>query len=394
MRKNRLTIAHGIAVLAGVLTLGLAGTALALHDGGVAHCDACHSMHNSPDNPVAPGATPNNQLLKGSDPSSTCLNCHAGGGSYHIFSTDASSPTPGGDFFWLTKSYTNVIRGTPHTSDPDNMGHNVIASDYGLLVDGTNAMAPGGTYPAGDLYCTSCHDPHGQVAGGTEGGQLAISVSGSYGVEPDPNTIAGNYRLLADAQYTTSGNWGAAAITAAAPIAVAGAGFAFGEKDDNHPAYGTGMSEWCASCHGLYVNDSHKHPAGNTEFLNGQATNYNSYVRTGDFGGDQSTSLTALVQFERQETDKALLLADTTSTAGPDSTDNVMCLTCHRAHASAFNNITRWDTETELLADSFPNEQNLADMGALPNSAYYGRVITTEFGDFQRGLCNKCHVKD
>ncbi|MDH5566239.1 MAG: hypothetical protein OEY15_06170, partial [Myxococcales bacterium] len=100
------------------------------------------------------------------------------------------------------------------------------------------------------------------------------------------------------------------------------------------------------------------------------------------------------VQFERQETDKALLLAGVTSTAGPDSTDNVMCLTCHRAHASAFNNITRWDMERELLAESFPNADNLIAMGAVENAAYYGRDIATEFGHYQRSFCNKCHVKD
>ena len=52
MRNRKRTIVHGIAVLAGVLTLALGGTALAFHGGGVAHCDGCHSMHNSPENPV------------------------------------------------------------------------------------------------------------------------------------------------------------------------------------------------------------------------------------------------------------------------------------------------------------------------------------------------------
>jgi hypothetical protein len=33
-------------------------------------------------------------------------------------------------------------------------------------------------------------------------------------------------------------------------------------------------------------------------------------------------------------------------------------------------------------------------MGAVPNADYYGRDITTEYGEFQRSLCNKCHVKD
>jgi hypothetical protein len=391
--RNRSKIVHVIAVLAGVLTLALGGTALAFHDGGVAHCDGCHSMHNSPENPVS--GTPNNLLLKGSDPSSTCLNCHAGAGSptsYHVMSTNATAWSPGGDFFWLTQSYTNVVRGNPVTSDPDNMGHNIVATDFSLIADATNSVAPGGTYSASVLGCTSCHDPHGQVQGGTANGQDPISVSGSYGDVAPANTIAGNYRLLGDDLYDPS--FAPSPINVAAPIASLPYATRFAETDASHPAYGAGMSEWCASCHGTYINDSHKHPSGNTEFLNGQAANYNSYVATGDFTGVPATAYLALVPFEHQETDRQVLLTSATSTAGPDSSKNVMCLTCHRAHASAFNNITRWDMEHELLAESYPSAANLTAMGAVPDSAYYGRDIATDFGDFQRSLCNKCHVKD
>jgi cytochrome c553 len=257
------------------------------------------------------------------------------------------------------------------------MGHNVIAGDFGLTVDGTNTQAPGGTFPASVLGCQTCHSPHGQVDGGSANGALPISVSGSYGAVPPAGTIAGNYRLLKN--------------LAAAPTAVTAG---FGETDTSHPAYGENMSEWCGTCHGAYINDSHRHPAANAEFLNGQATTYNAYVATGDYTGDPTTSFLQFVQFERQETDIPTLLAGVTSTAGPDSSDNVMCLTCHRAHASAFNNITRWDTETEFLAHSVPNALNLTQMGAAPNSAYYGRDMEAEFGEYQRGLCNKCHVKD
>jgi hypothetical protein len=383
MTKRNHAIVQTIAVLAGLLVLSWAGGALAFHDGGVAHCDGCHSMHNSPENPVE--GTPNSQLLIGSDASSTCLHCHAGpgsSGSYHSLSTDATVFSPGGDFFWLTQSYTNTDLSGTVTSDPDNMGHNVIAENFGLTVDGTNATAPGGTYPSTSLSCASCHNPHGQVDGGTAGGSLPISVSGSYGGVPVAGTIAGNYRLLGDTAY---------GLGAPAPIAVTAG---FGETDISHAAYGEGMGEWCASCHGDYINDSHKHPSGNGEFLNGQAAIYNSYVATGDFTGTSTDSFTALVQFERQETDKAVLLAAVTSTEGPDGTDNVMCLTCHRAHASAFNNITRWDMEHELLAEGWPTAQNLIDMGAVANADYYGRDIAADFGDYQRSLCNKCHVKD
>ena len=45
------------------------------------------------------------------------------------------------------------------------------------------------------------------------------------------------------------------------------------------------------------------------------------------------------------------------------ASDNVMCLTCHRAHASAFNNITRWDMEDEFLAEGYPTAANLVAHG-------------------------------
>jgi hypothetical protein len=260
------------------------------------------------------------------------------------------------------------------------MGHNVVATDYTLTVDGTNSQAPGGGYPSAILGCASCHDPHGQVGGGLGD---PISVSGSYGEIPPVGTIAGNYRLLGDTSYDGLN---------AAPIAVTAG---FGETDASHVAYGQGMSEWCTSCHTTY-DGNNKHLAGNLDTLGPTiAQNYNAYVATGDFtGGTGATAYTALVPFEQQETDTATLLAAVTDTQGPDSADNVMCLTCHRAHASAFNNITRWDMEHELLAEGWPTAANLTAMGAIANADYYGRDIATDFGDYQRSLCNKCHVQD
>jgi hypothetical protein len=104
---NRLMV-PGITALAALVAIGLAGTASAFHDGSVGYCDGCHSMHNSPDNPIDNDATENALLLKGNGPSSTCLNCHAGPGSptsYHILSSDGTAQSPGGDFFWVATSY-------------------------------------------------------------------------------------------------------------------------------------------------------------------------------------------------------------------------------------------------------------------------------------------------
>jgi hypothetical protein len=377
---------------AGFLTLAFTGSALAFHDGGVAHCDGCHSMHNSADNPVA--GTPNSKLLKGSDASSTCLNCHDGAARYHINSADGSNTNEGGDFYWVANPYSVIVRGNPYTYGGDNAGHNIVAADFGLAADANpgNANAPGGTYAASKLGCTSCHDAHGQVNGGTKQGTAAISVSGSYGAaDPVDGSIHGNYRILGDAAYTagdsTSDGY---AFTNAAPVATANS------YDGASTDYGSGMSEWCANCHGDYMvgsSTAHKHPSGNDVHLNGFGANYNSYVATGDFTGTSATANDPLVPFERGVTDGSLL--SVSSTIGPDSNSNVMCLTCHRSHASANDNMGRWDFEVELIAESHALQS--ADVPATA-AVYYanGAIVdvATKYGAFQRSLCNKCHVQD
>ena len=84
-----------------------------------------------------------------------------------------------------------------------------------------------------------------------------------------------------------------------------------------------------------------------------------------------------------------------------------MCLSCHRAHASAFQNDIRWENEVEFI--TYTNTANAAvwpgtDNGAAVQYArgktsteqqagYYDRNVSV-FGAFQRSLCNKCHLQD
>lgn len=358
----------------------LSGTAFAFHAGGVAHCDGCHSMHNSADNPRE-GSPTAPKLMKGSDASSTCLNCHMGtAGSYHIMTANGGTMSQGGDFFWVTSAgaYNYIVRGNTITFDTNNAGHNVISADFGMAVDPANTLAPGGFMPSNTLGCTSCHDPHGQVDGGTAAGAAAISASGSYGAAaPTDGSILGNYRLLGSDGYKL--------ITADAPIARANG--SSGTAVD----YGTGMSDWCLSCHPLFNDNTNMHPVNVAV-----PVSYNSYVKTGDFTGDVATAYDALVPIERGVADGSLL--DQTSTVGVTGTDQVMCLSCHRAHASAFDNALRWDNSHEFLADSgILNEgtTTLVADGAKPyykNGAAVDMVAT--YGEYQRQLCNKCHAKD
>lgn len=377
---------HGSVFFAAVLLLGSIEYAYAqgFHSGGVGSCNGCHSVHSA--------QIGSQQLLLRSDPSSICLNCHAGRGgsnSPSVFSPDGSALTPGGDFYWLTKSYSWLDGQSPGYDH----GHNIVALDFNLFSDPILTTSPGGNYPAAKLGCNSCHDPHGQVGGGTAGHSLPVSRSGSYGAGTDAGAVSGNYRLLGDSDYVTAGY----AFSNAAPVARQSNVNKYEETDSSHVDYGSGMSEWCGNCHSAILNNEHstgsssfEHPAGSGELLELELVNiYNSYVKSGDFSGSTMSAYLQFVPFERGINNLQFL--DPNSSAGPDSNSNVMCLTCHRAHASAFPNAGRWDFTASLLVDSHPK---IGDIGATASDAYYsyyGRDITSEFGSGQGQFCEKCH---
>jgi predicted CXXCH cytochrome family protein len=94
--------------------------------------------------------------------------------------------------------------------------------------------------------------------------------------------------------------------------------------------------------------------------------------------------------------------------AGPvaEATDNVSCLSCHRAHASGFESMLRFAHANEFttIADAaglamfdtntVEGKINRGFSGKVAQETqYYGR-LATEFAPYQRLLCNKCHAKD
>ncbi|PLX72040.1 MAG: hypothetical protein C0614_14085, partial [Desulfuromonas sp.] len=111
--------------------------------------------------------------------------------------------------------------------------------------------------------------------------------------------------------------------------------------------------------------------------------------RSGDFSGTRATAYLQFVPFDRGISDPQLL--DSTNTSGPDSGSQITCLTCHRAHASAFRAIGRWDFDAATLTESHPT---IGDSGATASdvaNSYYGRDIAIEFGIDQGPFCEKCH---
>jgi hypothetical protein len=373
-------------------------------------------------------------LLHGSDPSSTCLNCHGGAspGGYQVLSAFASGTlppgnfTPGGDFAWLLRSYSwTGPQGTLETSPGSTHGHSVVAADALLEADFDRPLAPGGTYPTDRLSCISCHDPHGRyrldASGSIRNDGSPTLESGSYGgpqlAQPTSNGAVGVYRLLGGVGYAPKSAGPVVPFSANPPVALAPQEYNRSERSaDVRVAYGSGMSEWCRNCHG-YIHASgtggdgtFNHPAGRDARLaaGGELAIYNNYVRSGILTGSQTTSYTSLVPYEEGTADRTTLalraVSDGSATAGPfTGQENVMCLSCHRAHATAWDHALRWNNPTSgyiVVGGSWPGidapgRAQLSEFAqgrtrAETEAAMYGRDAS-RYAEYQKVLCNKCH---
>ncbi len=410
----------------------LSTTAGAFHEGGTAQCDGCHTMHNTS------GRVVNNYLLMSSDQSSMCLSCHASAGflpdTYRIATYPTPGPTfpprqltPGGDFAYVRKNYHWVTSGGAAAgSIGDSHGHNVVALDFQFSKDTVHNYAPGGSYPSDYLSCTSCHDPHGKYRIMADGitqstSSLPIGESGSFGALPTAAKAVGVYRMLGGAGYLPESIKRVSPALAfgnntPAPVAVAPQDYNRPETlTDTRVSYGMGMSEWCGNCHGSYLYSKHSatlsHASGNNIKLQDVAAEYNSYIKSYIYTGTFDTAYTSLVPFEQGTNNLSALAADTSSTTGASPGSNVMCLTCHRAHASAWNSATRWNSAagSYLTIDgSYPGinaptlngqkgEYATGKTVQEYQQAMYGRDISkfapdiTKPGTDQGSLCNKCH---
>lgn len=365
-----------------LLVVAMVGTgAYAFHDGGVADCSGCHTMHNSENGVAMNGSdvdvdhNPIDGLPVGEGypdlllfPSKTdvCLRCHIGGGSYHIWSDDPLTPNAttanrgGGDFVFLQED--NINDGHGGASEPilgHAAGHSVVSGIKGTVADPVLSMSPGGAYPASDLHCTSCHDPHGTSA----------------------------FRLTYMVGQTTVSDTGHA-INWDATIDADGISlFGPGESNGNHNAYKDGYSEWCGNCHGLFHDAASNliHPAG-SDLDTWQVQVYNAYqgsencanfppgVGTPCGNGTFASAYLHTVPIEDAG------MTTSTVTGATDGTSKVVCVSCHRAHATSAPNAGRWDFNVTGLAED-----------GHESSSY---PIPNPYNEFQRSLCNKCHAQD
>jgi len=319
-------------------------------------CSNCHTMHNSQEGaPMAVGGSDagwENGALTG-DPDAhpnvtlliaDCIGCHTSGAANTIVNVEGTripivynipipqDPLAGGNFH-------DVL-----TLNGDVKGHNVL----GIAgPDATLGLTPpGGIAMDSQLTCAGLYGCHGDRTVADELGAIktAHHTNDSGGI--DGSSVGLSYRFLNGILGIEDGDW---------------------EQDNDNTSHNeyqgsanlssNTMSYLCAACHGQFhtwhwqggasevgtASPWLRHPTDIVLPADGEYQYYN-----GGAGGITPAPYSMLTPLARPE----LTSIPDPSMITP-GTDIVMCLSCHRAHATPYDAVLRWDYKSTTLSDAF-----------------------------------------
>ncbi len=322
-------------------------------------CSNCHTMHNSQGGVAvntANAAAPQEFLLvnKGTGTVTTCWGCHAQTTAYNILTlipqirhTHATVDLAGGNFSYITGGKS---LGTGATTS--NAGHNVTDT---AVSDTTLTAPPGDQNATGittDLTCAGTKGCHGDRAVTGVGASMkgahhtidtVLKFGASFTTASQGATVGASYRFLLGVKGAEDTDW--QATTAATDHNEYWGATSKGTESTKTTAGGNTISGLCAECHGTFHGPSSgdittvtgspwlRHPTDIILTNSGEYTNYTAY------------SFVAPVA--RQS-----IAAGSTAALGTvaPGTDVIMCLSCHRAHASPNFKMTIWDYKNATLA--------------------------------------------
>ena len=333
-------------------------------------CDVCHTMHNSqggvPMNFNA-SATANPALLRGA-----CLGCHGdttantiktitAGTIPQVFNSAGGTIDPGasnsvsgatvnlagGNFYY-------VATGTPATNDPK--GHNVDV--IGVTRDSVLLNAPPGydsTYdPATTKYSTTfrltcagsngCHGNRNSARSGFASGVSAslAALQGAHHEDDTPpkldgSTVGRSYRFLNGILGLEDANWQQSASNLDHNEY---------EGDTTRGTNTHTISYLCANCHGDFHREIGtaspwlRHPT-DTDTI-GKGGGYAKY--NDNAGTDNPYSIEVPVGYDGTGLQAGIPAAPRATVLTGQSI--VLCLSCHRAHATPNDDILRWSYAT------------------------------------------------
>ena len=325
-------------------------------------CVNCHTMHNSqggsPMNYDESG-DPNKALTRGD-----CLGCHGQNQATNLINSipqvlhTATIDLPGGNFAYITGSKDVDSSDSAALANPDCCGHNVV--DIGELEDNSNMFPPPGdefdqtgikvdTFTCAGTY--GCHgrrdveDPFAAISGAhhTDDSFLKFGSIDENSQGGDPGS---SYRFLVGVKggeedwsdLSTSGE--SSTVHNEYKGATSGV-----DGTATSPGNNT-ISGLCAECHGDFHGSSDdigssspwlRHP---TDIVLPGGTGKEYYKYNGGDGSNNPYSVEAPVARVTIPTDSP------SQYVNPGTNDAiVMCLSCHRAHASANADLLRWNYE-------------------------------------------------
>ncbi|MHA2315836.1 MAG: cytochrome c3 family protein, partial [Candidatus Hermodarchaeia archaeon] len=341
----------------------------------ISTCSDCHTMHNSQNNTtmrgasagVQPGPSPEcndchadiRKILLQMD----CLGCHAQnpGGVANIVNSNwpqiahnNSIDLAGGNYRDLFSSLGN----------PDSHGHNVhgfgnaeIAADSDLANNPpgyeANYDPSSGGYDtatvAGQIMCAGqngCHGNRDQVSSyaamnKTHHADDSMLKFGSIAEGQQGSTSGTSYRFLYKVLGGEDSDW-QASVSATDHNEYKGALFG-GRGQTQNWSDVTTISDLCAECHGVY------HAGGLVGDIGiGSSSPWLRHPtdaqipNTGEYASYTAYSTEAPVA--------RVTIPNSPSNAVNPGTDDaiVMCLSCHRAHASPYPDALRWDYSTMI----------------------------------------------
>lgn len=317
-------------------------------------CSNCHTMHASQD---GVSGTPNDVLL-----TDDCLGCHSNTGSSKILNNvpqvmhSGTDDLAGGNFNYVTTSDTkghNII----DLANPDDVLDIPPGGDWGAHASVVNKLI-------GDdrLTCAGTNGCHGlralqssfispleSLKGAhhknisTDDTSTADDNHNSYrflrGVKGYENNVSGSEWQNVDATKHNEYLGSTAAVSCASNSCHAAA-----PVPNIQPATNT-MSGFCGTCHGNF------HILEGT----GDGSFSSPFIRhptdivlpaTGEYAAYTTYNVGAPV---------ARPLASLSGISGVVTpTDIVMCLSCHKAHATAYPDMLRWDINDMVVATTGP----------------------------------------
>ena len=322
-------------------------------------CGNCHTMHNSEAGLPKDAVGTNDYLLV-----DDCVGCHSSDQSpSYTLGTSTIVPVvnftgggvppsilAGGNFYWVADL----------GGDDDAKGHNVLGISGPDVITLAGLGAPGNLQTADDCESGGCHGTLAEIntslfdiglRSGCQGCHLNVRHHANDGTGPKKyvdNADQGWYRFLAGHATGPVLNYGVKGIEDEDWQATVT------DADHNEylgvPVDKTGvttlsngsMSAFCCGCHGNFHVQNEiaaTDPGSQSPWIRHPS----DFVipSTGEYGG-MSGNYSSLSPVARPAGFAGWATAASSATVTP-GTDLVMCLSCHRPHGSANDDLLRWD---------------------------------------------------